>query len=1138
MQTYARTRKTTYFRIPHFFNLKYSLTLLLFLVASLVVAIDFPIESIQKLKKHGITVSPECGIYTNGISVSFENKSSFNISYRLGATDSTGFQRYKNPISLQQTTYIQVKLEGAGAPNTIFIGTFIVGRNHTLPVVCLKVEPKAFFPPTGIYDGKLLMGGGNANGTPGGGNKFIGNSWKKTPIPCFAQFFYNNKLVEATACHVKTFGGWTLGLPEKSLHLYTDTLIGKKEFEYKFFKNKPYNEFEHLVLRTSGSDQNFTRFKDISISSFAAELMVDYMDYQPVILYVNDKYFGIVNLREKINKEYLGYNHNANKDSTQLLEQEGGNSKDYQFLKDFAAAHYADENFPQEIQKLMDLEDYFNYSFLEIYIANVDSRGNIRYWKDASSENIWHWIYYDGDLGCASNFHKQNFLKERISPVQTDWYNPTWTTHLLRYTTMNPELRNRFVQQACLLMSTVLQKDSVVNRIDQFATDIVFEIPYHVNRFPITQKESEKSWRNHVSNYRKFWELRPTSMMRHIQEAYGLGDSIHMTFTSNIPNEKLIIVNDSKLHFKKVEGEFFANIPLPLAVPENSFPYIFKQWSDGNKDKRRVLDCSSPQSLEASFVHAPVSELKQKLHIRRFGSEMKAKHSMKWMEIVNQSDEPIALNGIVLYDSPNGVIDTLFTESYTETLAPLSSAIFVSSMYTGDVGQSLNLPQGTRIYPIDFPVGFSTKHAFYLGDKENAVIDSMLVNFPDTLFTQGKHFVCFFDESGNLKYDRVNQKTEFDWTVKEVKSTNEIMSNLSELPLWIYWSNGVALLLYVLLAFFKKIKWRDAIRYFAFTALAIGLLYWAYKGVSIQEIVGQILNTHWIWIVAALVIEYVSVIFRGIRWNQLLQPLGHKANTWNAIHAVAFGYCMNDLVPRSGEVARCTLLFKSDKIPVSTLVGTVIVERVIDMVMFGLLLLWGILLLPSTLSSLMNETKSPGFSMELAIALILLAVIGIVVLRYILKHTFKNKVIEKFAEFIRGTWKAFLSVGKIEGKFKFIFLTVGIWGAWLLMTWFNLLAVPGCEHMGLNESVFLMICASLAMLAPTPGGLGAFHSITIIGFIVLGYADESNATTSLLGLTFATVSWSTRTLMEILSGFVGFLIVSYRIKYGKTTSAN
>ena len=516
---------------------------------------------------------------------------------------------------------------------------------------------------------------------------------------------------------------------------------------------------------------------------------------------------------------------------------------------------------------------------------------------------------------------------------------------------------------------------------------------------------------------------------------------------------------------------------------------------------------------------------------------MKAKNPMKWIEIVNQSNEPIDLSGMVLYDSPNGIIGNLCANS-NQTLAPLSSAIFVSASHMNEIVKELQLPQGTSIYPLDFPIGFQTKHVFYLGDKKNAVVDSMFVQFPDSILNHGKHFVCSFDENGNYTYNRVTEKTTFDWTVKEVKSANALMSNLSELPLWIYLSNGIALLLYVVLAFFKKIKWRDAIRYFAFTALAIGLLYWAYKGVSIEEIVGQILNTNWIWIVAALVIEYVSVIFRGIRWNQLLKPLGHKANTWNAIHAVAFGYCMNDLVPRSGEVARCTLLFKSDKIPVSTLVGTVIVERVIDMVMFGILLLIGILLLPTTLSSLMNETKSPGFTLELGIALLVLAAIGIFVLRYILKNTFKNKFIEKFAEFIRGTWRAFLSVGKIEGKFTFILLTVGIWSTWLMMTWFNLLAVPGCEHMGLNESIFLLICASLAMLAPTPGGLGAFHSITIIGFIVLGYADEGNPTTSLLGLTFATVSWSTRTLMEIASGFVGFLIVSYRIKYGKTASTN
>ncbi|MFM7770682.1 MAG: lysylphosphatidylglycerol synthase domain-containing protein, partial [Bacteroidota bacterium] len=168
----------------------------------------------------------------------------------------------------------------------------------------------------------------------------------------------------------------------------------------------------------------------------------------------------------------------------------------------------------------------------------------------------------------------------------------------------------------------------------------------------------------------------------------------------------------------------------------------------------------------------------------------------------------------------------------------------------------------------------------------------------------------------------------------------------------------------------------------------------------------------------------------------------------------------------------------------------------------------------------------------------LLMIGGIFFLRYLLKNTFQNQWLEKFAQFVRGTWTAFLSVRKVKGLWKFTVYTFGIWLAWLAMTWFNLLAIPGCDHMGLNESIFLMICASLAMLAPTPGGLGAFHSMTVLGFIVLGYADPNNASTSLLGLTYATISWATRTFMEIASGFVGFLIVSYRIKNNNHASTN
>jgi uncharacterized protein (TIRG00374 family) len=364
------------------------------------------------------------------------------------------------------------------------------------------------------------------------------------------------------------------------------------------------------------------------------------------------------------------------------------------------------------------------------------------------------------------------------------------------------------------------------------------------------------------------------------------------------------------------------------------------------------------------------------------------------------------------------------------------------------------------------------------------------------------------------------------------------MEILNKAPLWLIVSTITIFLFLLGLAYFKKIKKRDAIRYLVFSLLALYLMYWAYKDVNYNELFESLKTTNWWWIAAALVVEYISIMFRGYRWNQLLEPLNHKANDWNAIHAVSFGYCMNDLVPRSGEVARCTLLYKSDNIPVHTLIGTVITERIIDMVMFGLLLLTGFLLLPSTIHNLFDSTKSIEISTSIIIVFISLMIGGILFLRYLLKNTFQNQWLEKFAQFVRGTWTAFLSVRKVKGLWKFTVYTFGIWLAWLAMTWFNLLAIPGCDHMGLNESIFLMICASLAMLAPTPGGLGAFHSMTVLGFIVLGYADPNNASTSLLGLTYATISWATRTFMEIASGFVGFLIVSYRIKNNNHASTN
>lgn len=1080
--------------------------------------------SFEDLDDYGVQFTPDVGAYESTVSLNFEKPANIGISYKLGWGDSTQYQKFSSPISIKSTTLVQIKLSGPNTPTQPFLATFVIGRKHTLPIVCLTVQSSEFFPPSGIYEGTIKI-------EEEGKTSYIGNAWKKNEINCHAEFIFNGKEVDATGCKLKTFGGWTLGMPEKSLHLIADEEVGDKSFKYKFFPTKPFNEFEHLVLRTSGSDQNQTRFKDMSISSFAFNMGIDYMAYQPTIMYVNGKYFGIVNLREKINEDYIQYNHHANKKGVTILEAEGNFNKEYEGFKKFIQEHYLDNNFPTAIEEKMDVENYFNYSFLEIYIANVDSRGNIRYWKDRTQENKWRWIYYDGDLACATHFHRQNFLKERISPVQTDWYNPTWATHILRYLTSNPELRNKFINQACLLMSTVLQKDTIVNRIDYFANWIRPEIPYHVHRWPIGNSESEQSWNNQVKWYRNYWEARPVSMLKHVQETFQLGDTVHVNLQTNFPELPLLVVNESRLKLHRISGTFFKGIPLPVSAVTDAFPYTFEKWNDGNTSASRLLTLDNSVDLAIQYKHLPISALSNQIHLRRFGTQMKSKKELHWIELVNASKEPALLANAVIYNFPEGALDTL----PALTLPPLSSVVLTNndSLFKAHFGN-----YNGQIISSHWMTSFGASKQFYLGEGRTGVIDSLLISFPDSILAKGNEFVCEKSKDGSITYKRFKEGKQLDWKVEEIEVRTGMMKHLFELPVWIYWTNGLAFTILFLLALFKKVKTKNAVRYFVFVFIAVALLYWAYKDVSFAEMAIQLAVTNWWWIAAALIIEYVSVIFRGIRWNQLLAPLGHKANVWNAIHAVAFGYCMNDLVPRSGEVARCTLLFKSDKIPVHTLIGTVIVERVIDMVMFGLFLVAGILFLPATIQSLFNQTKGPSVSTEIVIALLVLFAAGIVVLRYVLKHNFKNKWLEKIAHFIRGTWNAFASVSKIKGKFTFIALTFGIWMSWLVMTYFNLLALPGSAHMGFNESLFLLICASLAMLAPTPGGLGAYHSITVIGFIILGYADADNTTTSILGLTYATISWATRTFAEIATGFVGFLIVTYRIRRAEQQRAH
>ena len=304
------------------------------------------------------------------------------------------------------------------------------------------------------------------------------------------------------------------------------------------------------------------------------------------------------------------------------------------------------------------------------------------------------------------------------------------------------------------------------------------------------------------------------------------------------------------------------------------------------------------------------------------------------------------------------------------------------------------------------------------------------------------------------------------------------------------------------------------LRYVVFLSLGLGLLWWTYRDTDLSDLTRGLA---WEWIFVSLVLNYTATIIRGIRWNTLLKPLGYRADPWTCIHSVAFGYLMNDIVPRSGELARCGLLNRAEHIPVDKLFGTVIIERIVDILMLGLFVIAALLIHREALNVLFAQTDGGKGNTILLVLLAGVVFLGLLVmlLRALRNYPWARKIIS----FLKGLLTGIKSVLLLKQKTRFILLTFGIWGTWLLMTQTMMYALEDTQMVQIGDCVFLVVAASLGMLIPAPGGVGAYHFTMSKGFEALGFAGP-------VGLAFAAISWTGTKLLEVVVGVLGFFAVT------------
>lgn len=296
------------------------------------------------------------------------------------------------------------------------------------------------------------------------------------------------------------------------------------------------------------------------------------------------------------------------------------------------------------------------------------------------------------------------------------------------------------------------------------------------------------------------------------------------------------------------------------------------------------------------------------------------------------------------------------------------------------------------------------------------------------------------------------------------------------------------------------------------------MMWFLYKDLSWEnDLKPSLMHVKWQWIAISFAIGYGATMLRGIRWNIMLEPMDHKADTWTSIHSVAFGYCMNNLVPRSGELARCTLLNRAEKIPVNKLIGTVILERIVDILMLALLMLLAFIVKAEALAQLFSQID--GGKGRLILYILIGGILGLVGFLVALRFLSHYPVILKLRNFFIGIGEGAKSIFKLKKQRLFWLYSFGIWAAWLLMTYCSMQALRETEFMSVSDTIFFMAAGSLGMLVPTPGGAGAFHGMAVLAFQALGYNGE-------VGKIYALISWSIKTTFDIIIGAIGFLIVT------------
>ena len=614
------------------------------------------------------------------ISLSSENPDA-EIRFTIDGTEPQPFSNlYEYPYTINRDVIVRAKTFLSGwIPSKTESKTYIFDSPKDLPVVFITADPNSFFDEdTGMY----------ASGADADQNfpHFGANFWEDWERPIHFEILELDGSGYSANAGAKIFGGWSRGFPQKSLSIFARSQYGPSQFNYGFFPDLGFSNYESIVLRNSGNDWESTMMRDGFITSIADSLNIDHQQYRPAVLYINGDYWGIQNIREKVNEHFIASNHNLNAEDVDLLDIQGfndenivhGTNADYLNLLDYLENENMSEEVVQNaIENWIDIESYFSYQVFQIYIDNQDWPGNnIKFWRDHRPGGKWRWVLYDTDFGFSiwdQNAYTNNTLEFALDENGPGWPNPPWSTFIIRKLLENNHFKNLFINIYCDLLNSVFEPEYVTSHLESIKSAIEGEIFDHRSRWFNNGNwpNSATNWENKINNMINFSDNRPAHALSHLREQFDLPNQ-NQIILDVLPEGSGKIKLNSLNIVDRWTGYYFPNIPIKIrAIPKPG--YSFSGWLQypDSASTITISDFINNSSFTALFTQNGESQDTLVVINEINYNSNNGVNPEDWIELYNSGETSIDISGWLLKDDDDEHFFSIPNETIIEPLGYL-----------------------------------------------------------------------------------------------------------------------------------------------------------------------------------------------------------------------------------------------------------------------------------------------------------------------------------------------------------------------------------------------------------------------------------------------------------------------------------